>query len=549
MLGWVLSFNLTGVNVTADTKTYRTIPLPLVSLNGKQVNPDPRQPSCATCPAAMNSSETSRRIGKSIGSPTCALRTLPIIRPNQPLDVQLNVVKHRGKTCESFGTEVGTYSDAAFSAPLEYQVALPMPNHDGVEEKADAVTHCASCANFVPASKVIAETGWNVPMCVAKGILLLDDRLATYAKDCDDRKLRVAQHPAEIDTVVWNPEFTLNFGKPDPTKQALRNLGTDPQDWPTDRPVTDADAERGIKSWRRLVDPIGYGEEIFLPIYDSTRFGDRAALIPRTGDDEHPEDYIDYGGFVYQLFALWTLEMTPGIWGPPGVGKTELMRHAAWLMGLPFARISITGQTEIDDLAGKMHYTPDRGMFWVDGRLPRNWRLPGVICLDEPNVGPPDVWQFIRPLTDNSKQLVLDQNNGELVPKDRDCYFALAMNPAWDHRNVGAQQIGAADARRLMHVWIGMPPSDIEEKIILRRCNKAGIDPSKHLRNLLKISDDIRNCDGLAASWGVADNIKVAQAMKFFPPLVAYQIAVTNYLDPDSANIIADFVRSVYPDS
>jgi hypothetical protein len=118
----------------------------------------------------------------------------------------------------------------------------------------------------------------------------------------------------------------------------------DPSLYETDRPVTQEQKDKGIRAWRKVVDP-ATENFTFLPIYRPDYFSDvERAKIPRTGDDEHPEDYIDHGFYVYKVSVLWMeLDETPGLWGQAGTGKTEFFRHMAWLMQMPFVRISYHG--------------------------------------------------------------------------------------------------------------------------------------------------------------------------------------------------------------
>jgi MoxR-like ATPase len=350
------------------------------------------------------------------------------------------------------------------------------------------------------------------------------------------------------------PEFEDAFAlNSDPIKayfKAAASSLVDPKDWETERELTAEDKESGIRAWRKVIDPDGSGNEAFLPIYSDHIFSDiEKTKIPQTGDDEHPELYVDHFGGVYMSAIAWTeLDETPALWGEAGVGKTELFRHLAWLMQLPFERISITGSTELDDLAGKMHYEPTKGTYFQYGRLPRAWSKPAVICIDEPNVGQPDVWQFLRPLTDNSKQMVLDMNEGEAIKRHSDCYMGMAMNPAWDPKNVGTGQIGDADARRLWHIFIDLPPEVLEREIIKNRVALDGWElDDNRLNSFMSIATELRALckEGtLPVTWGIAQQIKVARASRWFDMVTSYRRAIGDYLEPEAQDVLLDCVRA-----
>lgn len=500
----------------------------------------------------MTDGELVGAAAKGIGGPACAIKALALTRPNAEPEVQARTTQAIAKNCDWFGKPRLEADASARTKPLHFRVGIGMPNpmHAWQGNKPSS---CQGCANFVHSMKVYEETGWNAGLCRAKGTLLLTDRLPVYAEGCADAKPVDPSHPATLDGFFFMPEYTKDFGKPNLLGHYKKQRATPPQQWASERPVKQGDVDAGIRAWRKVEDPEGYGAPIYLPIFDLDRMTEEQRnRVPMTGDDEHPEDYIDHSGAVYKVAAMWRgLDETPALWGQAGTGKTELFRHIAWLMGIPFIRISITMSTELDDLAGKMHYDPDKGTYFQYGRLPEAWRQPGVICLDEPNVGPPDVWQFIRPLTDNSKQLQLDMNKGERIPRHEYAFLGMAMNPAWDSRNVGAATIGDADARRLMHIYMPLPPEEIEKEIIRTKCKEIGYEiPEETLKRIMSVGKEIRtmvdNGDLSQITWGVANQVKTAKAFRFFPPSKAFAVAVLDYLEPSAAEPIRTVIGSYF---
>jgi MoxR-like ATPase len=195
-----------------------------------------------------------------------------------------------------------------------------------------------------------------------------------------------------------------------------------------------------------------------------------------------------------------------------------------------------------------MLFSKEQGTYFKYGRLSRAWTTPGVIVIDEPNTGPPDVWQFLRPLTDNSKQLVLDMNEGEVLSRSDNTYLGMAMNPSWDPKNVGALEIGDADANRLFHVYVTLPPEKVERHIIKSRVALDGWEiTDKQLTMVMKIARDIRaliDADALTISWAIRPQIKVARALRWFDPITAYKRAIVDYLEPQAQQLILDAVRA-----
>jgi MoxR-like ATPase len=231
-----------------------------------------------------------------------------------------------------------------------------------------------------------------------------------------------------------------------------------------------------------------------------------------------------------------------------GTGKTEFFRYMAWLMRLPFERFPINNSSELDDLEGKMTFVNQETKF-QPGRFTEAWIRPCVLDLDEWNTGPEDVQQFFRPLMDNSKSLILDAWDGREYGRGDNTFFGMAMNQSWDIRNIGAKEIGDADARRLHHVEMELPPDEIEREIIKRHVMSSdGYEVSKdHLDLIIAVSRDLRELSDNATipiSWGIAPNIKVARLLKYFNPQRAYGIAAGNFIEPAARERFVDAIST-----
>jgi MoxR-like ATPase len=490
--------------------------------------------------------------GKLTGASMCARYGKPIGSAKSSASQVKDIAVQLAKNCPGFGMPKPNTPDWN---KAEFKVALPDPDvlKFNPKEQQAAVRSCNTCAHFVREDVVLREMGYSTALCSAKGKLLLPGRYTYEGRDCEYRSLALNGVRTDVTGIMMLPEYDVDFAlSADPVKyhqQMMKNF-VDPSLYETDLEVTDDDKAAGIRAWRKVIDP---ATEKFthLPIYRSDFFSEaEQAKIPSTGDDEHPEDYIDHGFYVYKVAVLWReLDETPGMWGEAGTGKTEFYRHMAWLMQMPFERFSITGSSEIDDLAGKMHYSPDRGTYWQDGRLVQAWGKPCVLVVDEPNAGPPDVWQFLRPMTDNSKQLVLDMSD-DATPRNRnnDCYLGLAMNPAWDPKNVGTHQIGDADANRLMHIFMPMPPAKLEREIITKRCAHDGYIIDKDLLDtIMKIAEDIRAnvTDGsLQITWAIRPQLKVARASNWFDIGTCYTMAIADFLEQEAKDKVMDIVET-----
>ncbi len=502
--------------------------------------------TCFGCPSLLEATD-SNFFKKSIGVPVCARFGKPIGKINSTPNEKQAIAKHFASSCSEYGNP---RPDTPDWSQAKFQVTTPDPATLGIPRQSpEMVNSCAGCKFFVREDIVGRELGWTTAVCSAKGKLLLANRYTLEARNCEEKDFGSVR--TDTTGLMYLNEYSENFmGSADPVKAAEKTLSTfvEPTLYETDRPVDPEDAHK-IRAWRKIEDPVS-GNHIFMPIFNRDYFPPEVQdLIPQTGDDEHPEDYVDHNFYVYKVGVLWTqLDETPAFWGKAGTGKTEFFRHMAYLMQAPFYRFSITGSTELDDLAGKMHYTEGVGTHFEKGRLVKAWESACVMVVDEPNAGQPDVWQFLRPMTDNSKQLVLDQSSGERSSRDLDCYLGMAMNPAWDILNVGTQPIGDADANRLMHLFVELPDPRLERQIIAKRCEHDGWEiPADTLDMVMKIAEDIRGLTDqgtLPISWAIRPQIKVARALRWFDVKTAYKMASADYLEPQQQEMLLDVVKT-----
>jgi hypothetical protein len=516
--------------------------------------------SCVDCPSYLPPDDVAGWFKKSIGAPMCSRFGHVLSKPGAPENVTVTIGKHYAKNCTYHGAPKPNMPP---TKPL-FQVSMgdPLVKVNGMPSQAerDMVSSCAGCQNYVAPHVVNQDFGWASGLCAATGRLILPGRLVPEARVCDWRS--PGSNRDYTEGILLQPVYADAFVMNDPIKSFLHRQGqpiVDPTEYPTDRPVEPEDDAAGIRAWRQIDDPNGSGNSVYCPIYKTEYFDEAEQVkIPRTGDDEHPEWYADHAGAVYKIIVMWReLDETPAVWGDAGSGKTELFRHLAWLMNIPFERISITASSDLDDLAGKYTAEGD-GMGGTNtpfliGRIPKAWGKPNVLCLDEPNTADdPAVWHFIRPMTDNSKQLVLDQWDGRRFARHDDCYLGLAMNPAWDPKNSGVVTLADADGNRLMHLFMPLPPAEIERAIIKQRCEADGYAITKDTMTLLmSIAVDLRGLidDGsLPISWGIRPMIKVARATRWFGIRESFRVGVCDSLEPSQAELIMDVVKTYTAD-
>lgn len=517
---------------------------------------------CSTCPSRLVGDDAVRVFfGREIGGEVnaCAMYGHVLGRPGLDPSAVQKIEVSFGKDCHMHGETPDTkpaYPEMRVTAPLTQVFAETnkdgswLPKNPPTAEEQAEVYSCNACEWFIPANIVQEELGWYLPLCAATGRLLFPKRLTKEPKNCG--QARLGENLDTTEGLALIPQYDDAWKLGSPVKAGTivykQHEFVEPTEYPTDKPVSAHDTADGIRSWRRIMDPEGSGNYVDLPIFELSFFDDsEQAKVPRSGDDEHPEWYVDHAGLVYDLAVeMLELDETPVLIGAAGTGKTELFRHLAWMLVLPFDRISITRSSEVDDLAGK--YLFENGAtVWTNGRVAKCWSSPGVLCLDEPNVGPDEVWQFIRPMTDNSKQLVLDQARGQRVERHNWRFFGLAMNQPWDIKNIGANEISDADGNRLAAISVGLPPAEVERDILVQRCLGDGYEvPIQTLDTIMAIASDLRvmvENETLPISWGIRPQIAVARKTKWYGLEKAYKRAVCDRLDPASSENVLRVVR------
>lgn len=519
------------------------------------VSPEGVPKSCTNCPSFLRKEETPGMFKKSVGAPMCARFGHVLGKPGLKPAGEKAIAESFAADCPGYGQERPVVAPERPSLRVSLPDPVVLMAGFPAEDKRAQVNSCLGCSNFVTDRAVVSDLGWPAGLCAATGRLILSHRASQEARGCDWRN----PGPSRENTngIFLMPVYEDAFGlAADPVTRFLKERGKEPVEpstYPSDKPVTDEEHEiDGVRAWRKITDPAGSGRFTHLPIFRRDFFPvEEQAKIPMIGDDEAPEHYIDHSGAVYKAAVLMQeLDETPALWGPAGVGKTEFARHLAWLMACPFDRISITAESTVDEIIGTTQARAKDGgteTYFREGRLTKRWARAGVLLLDEPNTGEDAVWQRVRPLTDNSKQLALDEDDGRIVERNAGCYFLMAMNPAWDIRNVGARPLADADGNRLAHVLFELPPEPLERAIIEQRCEADDYKIEKDTLDLImKVAVDVRRAsdDGtLPISWGIRPQIKVARATRWFDPVTCYRLAVTDSLDPEQAKFVLQVVK------
>lgn len=498
--------------------------------------------SCMSgCPSYLSADSFALRdrFGKSIGAPMCG-RFGFILGSSHSSEAELEqIAMHFGATCADHGMELPT-------EPLAVNTTVAVPvevRTTGGDPKAKA---CFNCKHHVTMEATYKKFGWAVPMCEAKGSLIL--KPVTEAKGCVYADYGPGHENA--DHIVTEPIYQSGFRIPD--EEIIRGIvdldrtKVEPTAYPTDKEVTPEDSALGIRAWREVPDPAGTHPSVYLPIFDPSFFDEEErSLIPYTGGPGNPELYVDYNGLLRYFAVEGTkLDETVALIGEPGTGKTQFARWLAWLCQMPFRRLQFQRDMDVEDLLGQTEVN-ETGTYFNPGELPRAYTKPNVVLSDEPNVGPDAVWQVYRPITDNAKELRIGTHR---FPRNQFCYHLLAMNPSHDMRNLGTNELADADANRLSWLLVARAPEPIERHIIRTYCLELdGYEiPEETLDVLMAVSQDIQAASkarSYPGTWATRQQIKVARKTRWYSIPEAYKIATLNQHDEDTMKLILTSVQ------
>ena len=258
------------------------------------------------------------------------------------------------------------------------------------------------------------------------------------------------------------------------------------------------------------------GRVIELPKYDPESFPESDQIkVPAESN------YLDHSDLVYKVAVDLHRGRVPMLWGPAGVGKTQLARHMAFLMRVPFERIPLGETSEREDVTG--HYELKGSTTeWVQSRLARSITRPGVTCIDEWNAAPPAVLHVARPILDDSAQLALDAYDGRILLKHRHQFMLATGNPDWMPQYAGLMPLSEADGDRLSHINVGWPEPDAEAQIVLQHLANRGCDavPAWHVVCAMKSWSDLRTSvdDGtLAVTAGTRSLMNFVELLEYQP--------------------------------
>lgn len=168
---------------------------------------------------------------------------------------------------------------------------------------------------------------------------------------------------------------------------------------------------------------------------------------------------------LYRLAKALDCGENVALIGERACGKTAMAKMYASLIGQPYYRQLISASTDTMQLVGGYD---DRG--WKDGLLlnagrPEN--TPGMLLLDELNLGSSALLERLNPVLDDERKIVLAEKEGEEIRLHPDFRFVGAMNPPTKGYG-GRQKLSKAMQNRLTQIYVPDLSKAEEQKEIMR---------------------------------------------------------------------------------
>lgn len=492
-------------------------------------------------------------------------------RPNPGMtpDKDLIVMQTFAEKCPDFNRPASPLKPAIPTSNIAWPDTGVMQN--GSSPESTRPSSCADCKFCAPSSLVLDELSWGLPMCTARGRLLFPNFMTQIASDCQYGVEGLSSIDS-LDDVILLPVYEEAFSLIEKAQSGAVTTGwvagkqdPDPREYPTDKPLSAEDERDGLRAWRKVSDPLGYGEDMFWPVFDPEfiKQGDPLEFdkIPFAGSSTNPELYIDWQDITYKMVMLLTkMGVTPISEGGAGTGKTEQATHLAYLGNMPLRSIQLTGEMTLDDFAGSLRFMNSETLF-REGAFAYAIQRLGITVLEEWNMAAEELRTLVRPIFDGRKVMSLEGTaqihpvTGQLViqaPIKQHDYngVIVCMNDAHDYINTGVSELSDPDRTRHAHVRFEQPPEYIEREILVRHYMKDGHDaPSQVLLDAItQIGREIRqhisegSLEGM--TWGMRSQIMAMNATKWVPISEAYMLAGGNYFEQSKRDSIRTTVSS-----
>lgn len=207
-------------------------------------------------------------------------------------------------------------------------------------------------------------------------------------------------------------------------------------------------------------------------------------------------------GLAKALFHLISIKRPAFVWGPPGIGKSDIIADLAKREKLELRDIRLSLLDSVDLKGFPVADMKERQMSWLPADfLPKSGK--GILFLDEMNSAPPSVQAA-------SYQLMLNRKIGDYTLPEG--WSIIAAGNRETDRSV-VHRMPSALANRLIHLHL---KADLDDWCDWAYANNIDTNTIGFLRfkpDLLNKFDHNSNANPTPRTWAFADSIAKIQGM------------------------------------
>lgn len=245
------------------------------------------------------------------------------------------------------------------------------------------------------------------------------------------------------------------------------------------------------------------------------------------------------------------------IQGPPGIGKSTLVKELASITDNPLRRIAFRGDMRASDLIGSKTLFVDKKTGqsitgYEDAILPNAAPRGHWMLVDEIDAGPPEVMFLLHPVLENPRSLLLSGKDGGVQVEfdDRFRFVATANTLGWGDETglfAGTTPMNEALLDRfgtVIKMDYPAPDNEIERIVQRSGCTR---EVATKMVTVAKMVREAQKKDTTTASLSPRRLIMWSRkSVRMGDPVRAARYTVTNRLPAEESTYVAGIIQRVF---